>query len=549
VTLKRIIGPSLLFILGATLLVQLPMAIAGRTSVYEWFDPLVDVRRILVDRYVEPLEDEDLPTVMINALLEQLDDPYTQYIPASETAEFNKQLRGVYAGIGAEVNIEDGFLIIVTPMDDSPALHAGVMAGDVVLEIEGESTFEQPVSWCVDKLTGEVGTPVAIKVRHLDETEEDITITRRRITTRTVKGLRRRGEAWNHCVDEGLGLFYIRVTQFNGDTIEELRTALADLVPSGMNGLILDLRDNPGGGLPQAVGMADLFLSEGKIVEVQPREGVAEPISYHAQAEGTMPNFELLVLVNGSSASASEIVAGALQENGRAKVLGTRTFGKGSVQEVRSLNYGAGTLKYTTAHYFLPSGRNLNRNPKTSESWGVDPDPGFVVPVTDEAYFELFRARRDYEIIRVPKDTYQSCVSPDWVRENLKDEQLALGVEALQTRLQTGEWVAVTDDAEDPALIAFSQELDRALKRRASQIEMLQATEERIEELQSLADAQGREPLLPEDVELVDGTITVHDADGNLVGTYQIEGGNVRQALETISMVPLPTLEPAESEE
>jgi len=541
--LKRIIGPSLLFILGATLLIQLPIAIAGRTSAYEWFDPLVDVRRILVDRYVEELDDDDLPTAMINAMLEQLDDPYTQYIPASKTAEFNKQLRGVYAGIGAEVNLADGFLIIVTPMDDSPALHAGVMAGDVVLEIEGESTFEQPVSWCVEKLTGEVGTPVTIKVRHLDDVEEDIAIVRRQITTRTVKGLRRRGEDWNYCVDEGLGLFYIRVTQFNGETVDELQTALADLVPSGMNGLILDLRDNPGGGLPQAVAMADLFIDEGKIVEVQPREGVGRSVTYRAQSAGTLPDFEMIVLVNGSSASASEIVSGALQDNGRAKVLGTRTFGKGSVQEVRSLNYGAGTLKYTTAHYFLPSGRNLNRNPAKSESWGVDPDPGFIVPVTDEAYFDSFRARRDFEIIRVPEDTYEACVSPDWVREHLKDEPLALAVEALQTRLQTGAWAAVTDEETDAALVAFNQELERALKRRASQIELLHATEQRIEELQTLAEPHGREPLLPEDVELVDGTITLHDSEGNLVGTYHIAGGNVRLALDTVSLVPVEATE------
>ncbi|MCP3904178.1 MAG: S41 family peptidase [Planctomycetes bacterium] len=535
-TLKRIIGPSLLFMLGATLLIQLPIAIAGRASVYEWFDPIVDVRRILVDRYVEPIEDEELPTAMINAMLEQLEDPYTQYIPASDTAEFNKQLRGVYAGIGAEVNIKDGFLVIVTPMDDSPSLHAGVMAGDVVLEIEGESTFEQPVSWCVERLTGEVGTPVTIRVRHLDDTEEEIVIVRRRITTRTVKGLRRRGEEWNYCVDEGLGLFYIRVTQFNADTVIELETALADLVPSGMNGLILDLRDNPGGGLPTAVQMADLFLEEGKIVEVQPRIG--ESVTYRANRAGTMPGFEMLVLVNGSSASASEIVAGALQENGRAKVLGTRTFGKGSVQEVRALSYGGGTLKYTTAHYYLPSGRNLNRNPD-AESWGVDPDPGFLVPVTDEAFFDAFRARREFEIIRVPEDEYEACVSPDWVRENLKDEPLALAVEALQGRLQTGAWSAVTDEEQDPALIAFNQELERALKRRASYIEQLHATEERIEELQALAESHGDEPLLPEDLDLVEGTITLHDRDGNLIGTYQIEGGDVRLALDTVSLVPV----------
>jgi N6-L-threonylcarbamoyladenine synthase len=407
VRLKRVIAPGLLVALAASLLIQLPLAIADRSAAYEWFDPIIDIRRILVDRYVSEPDQAAMQEAMIDAMIEVLDDPYTQYVPPAATAEFNKQLRGTYAGIGAEVNIVDGYLVIVSPMDDSPALHAGVMAGDTVLEIEGESTFELPVDACVDRLTGEAGTPVSIKVRHLDGSEEDLSITRKRIVTRTVKGLRRIGEAWSYCVDADLRLQYLRVTQFNASTIDELRAALDGLIEEGLGGLILDLRDNPGGGLPTAVAMTDLFLREGLIVSVRPRVG--DEVVYRANEEGTLPDFPMVVLVNGNSASASEIVSGALQDNGRAKVIGTRTFGKGSVQEVRGLNYGSGTLKFTAAHYYLPSGRNINRVADGVE-WGVDPDPGYVIAVSDDEYLDGFRARREFEIIREPEEGTERCV-------------------------------------------------------------------------------------------------------------------------------------------
>lgn len=539
---KRIIGPVLLFVLFGTLLVQLPLAIADRTSVYEWYNTIQDVRHVLVENYVEAPDEAAMQRAMIEAMIETLDDPYTQYIAPVDTDEFNKQLRGTYAGIGAEVNFVDGHLVIISPMDDSPALRAGVMAGDIVLEIAGESTFEEkPANYrrklneCVDKLTGELGTAVDLLVRHLNGSEETITVVRDRIVTRTVRGLRRVGEAWSYCVDSALGLDYIRITQFNEATVDELKAALDRLQARGLNGLILDLRDNPGGGLPTAVAMADLFLESGAIVSVRPRVG--EETTYSARPEGTLPMFPMIVLVNGTSASASEIVAGALQENGRARVLGTRTYGKASVQEVRTLPYNEGTLKFTTAHYYLPSGRNLNRMSESSVAWGVDPDPGFVIPISDDDYIEMFRARREYEIIRENHEPANVCTGPEWIREHLLDEQLAIAAEALQTRMRGEDWPKLSE--EDAGQVAFNQELSRAMDHRTRLYEQLRRTEERIDSLQQLASESGRVPLLPADVDLIDGTITIHDKHGNLIGTYHIDGGDVSLALETVALTPV----------
>lgn len=539
---KRVIAPALVFVLFGTLLIQLPLAIADRTSVYEWYNTIQDVRHVLVKDFVEPPDEEAMQRAMIDAMIETLDDPYTQYIAPVDTSEFNKQLRGTYAGIGAEVNFADGYLVIATPMDDSPALRAGIMAGDVVLEIEGESTYEEKpanyrrkLSECVEKLTGELGTEVSLLVRHLDGTQETIAVRRDRIVTRTVRGLRRVGEAWSYCLDGDLGLDYIRVTQFNEATVDELKAALDGLQAAGLNGLILDLRDNPGGGLPTAVAMSDLFLEGGAIVSVRPRDG--EEVTYRATGEGTLPDFPMIILVNGQSASASEIVAGALQENGRAKVLGTRTFGKGSVQEVRTLPYSEGTLKFTTAHYYLPSGRNINRMPDSSVAWGVDPDPGLVVAISDEDYLEMFRARREYEIIRRPEEPDNLCTGPDWIREHLLDEQLAVAAEALQNRVRGEDWPALSE--EDAGQVAFDQELSRAMDHRTRLFEQLNRLEDRIDTLQQLAGEAGRVPLLPPDVDLIDGTITIHDRHGNLIGTYHIDGGDLPLALETVALTPV----------
>jgi len=531
---KRILAPVLLIMLFTALLVQLPLTIAGQSSVYGWFAPIQDVRHILVENFVKPPDENAMQRAMIHAMIDTLDDPHTQYIPPSETANFNKELRGMYAGIGAEVNIMDGYLTIVTPMADSPALRAGILSGDIVLAIDGVSTFDLPLTQCIELLTGEVGSEVILSVRHLDGSEQDVSIIRANIVTRTVRGHRRVGEGWGYCVDEELGIQYVRVTQFNAFTVDELRAVLAGLLDDGLHGLILDLRDNPGGELPTAVAVADLFLETGTIVSVRPRRG-RELVST-AQTDGTLPQFPMIVLLNGRSASASEIVAGALQDNGRAKILGTRSFGKGSVQEVRTLPYEQGTLKFTTAYYYLPSGRNLNRL-SDSESWGVDPDPGLVLPVTDEDYFQMMLARREYEIIREPEQPVEPCIGADWIREHMRDEQFAAAVEAIRQRMQNGEWPVLGDD--QGAAVAFDQELHRAAIQRNRLLAQLTRLDERIDQLRGMAADTSRRPLLRPEIDLIQGTLTVRDKNGAIIGTYRIEGGDVDLALNALLLSPM----------
>lgn len=528
--MRKALPPTLLIVLFVALLVQLPIAIAQRSNDYDWFEPLLQTRNILQDQFFVEPDDEEMRRAVIDALVGSVDDPYTIYIPPTDTDQFNKEMRGTYAGIGAEVNVREGYLAIITPMDDSPSLRAGLRAGDLVLAIDGNSTKDKAVSDCVEWLQGDVGTTVSMDVRHEDGTEETIVVTRDFITTRTVRGIRRIGEDWTYGAADGIA--YIRVTQFNDTTIDELTEALEQCAERGYrNGLILDLRDNPGGGLLTAVAMADLFLDAGRIVSVRPRE-VSDEYIYSAESSGTLDDFPIAVLVNGASASASEIVSGALQDNDRAVVMGTRTFGKGSVQDVRALDYGAGTLKFTNAQYFLPSGRSIHRRSDSVE-WGVDPDPGFTMPITGDDYVALMSARRDFEIIRRdPEGSVDETFDPTWIREELRDELLAIAVESMQGRLDSGEWTPVNDV--DPASSAFNEELRDATLARQHYIERLTQIDERIEELRGLATDTGREPLLTADV--TDGEIVVRDASGDIVGRYRIAGGDVAAALETLRL-------------
>ncbi|MEE8153772.1 MAG: S41 family peptidase, partial [Phycisphaerales bacterium] len=297
--IKKTIGPLLLIMLFGALLVQLPLAIADRSSDYEWFDPIVDVRHLLAERFVDQPDDTAMQKAMIQAMIRTLDDPYTMYVPPEREREFNKELRGTYVGIGAEVNQIDGFLTIVTPMDDSPALEVGVQAGDIVLEIDGVSTFEREVNDSINMLLGEEGTRVDIRVRHLDGSEQDITIVRRRIVARTVKGVRREGQAWNHWLDRELGIGYVRLSQFTDATVDELRAVFDQLGKNDLNGLVFDVRDNPGGELSAAIAVTNLFLREGVVVSLKGRKQRSR--SWSADADGTLPNFPMVVLINGRS--------------------------------------------------------------------------------------------------------------------------------------------------------------------------------------------------------------------------------------------------------
>jgi len=535
VRIKKTLGPILMITLLGAVLVQLALANADRSSNYEWFDPIVDIRHLIIERFVDEPDDTAMQTAMIRSMIRTLDDPYTVYVPPSKERDFNKELRGTYVGIGAEVNQLNGFLTIVTPMDDSPALEAGVRAGDIVLEIEGVSTFEQPRDESINMLLGEAGTPVVILVRHLDGTEERITIVRRQIVARTVRGVRREGEAWNYWLDPKLGIAYVRLSQFTNASADELQTVFDQLGNDDLNGLIFDVRDNPGGDLAVAIKVTNLFLSEGVVVSLKGRK--QRERSWSADAEGTLPNFPMVVLINGRSASAAEILAGALQDNGRAKVLGSRSFGKGSVQEVHELPFHRGTLKLTSARYYLPSGRNLSRE-SDSIVWGVDPDPGFVVPMSDDEYRQMLVARREYEVIRAQTNhDGQEWASSQWIQQAVKDRHLAAALDAIQSRLQGDEWPVVGED--EAGVLALEQEIGRWIKERRRIMTRLDEVETRLMDLNNLAAKAGRPPLLPPEIETDDATLTIRDKHGNLIGAYRLEEGDLELALRQIRLSPI----------
>ncbi|MEE2973475.1 MAG: S41 family peptidase [Planctomycetota bacterium] len=475
---------------------------AGKPDDLSWFDPLIDVRAMVMQDHVGEPDPAAMQEAAINAMLETLDDPYTVWIPPRMEGEFDKQMRGSYVGIGAEIDLQHDRLRIVSPLEDSPALEAGVRAGDIVLEIDGTDTLGLGTDRCIELLMGEEGDPVDVLVRHLDGTEEVVTIVRRRIETRSVRGVRRDGTGWDHMLDPENGIGYIRLTQFTDRSVEEMRTALDRLEAAGAGSLVLDLRFNGGGTLDGAIDIADLFLDRGVIVSVKDRNGRGR--SWTADDDEDDRDWPMVVLVNDGSASASEIVSGALQSLGRAKVLGERTFGKGSVQEVRMLPGDQGILKMTTARYYLPDGRSLDRHGE-AEIWGVDPDPGYLIDLDPDDYVELIERRRAYEPIGGEENEQPARVADaTWVEETLGDPQLAGAIVALQARERGDAWPRIGGDPS--AALVRAGELKTQLDYRDRLREELSSVEDRIRRLEagedpdsSSADSSSVEPSTEEE--------------------------------------------------
>ena len=520
---------TILYATGAavcSMLVGLAAARSGRSNAYQWFDPLVDVHSIVTREYVEEPDKDALITSAISGMLESLNDPYTEFIPAKDTAEFDKQTRGEFVGIGAEVRAQDGWLLIVSPIEDSPAYRAGVMAGDRVTAVNGVSTYEKSVGECIEMLTGKPGTPVTITVDR-DGKTLDITIVRERILTPTVRGVHRVDDKWTYWIDPARKIAYIRLSQFAQGSASDFFDAVSSLMKDGLatGGLVLDLRFNPGGLFPASIEIADLFLREGVIVSTK---GRAHPEQkFTARAEGTLPDFPVVVLVNRQSASASEIVAGALADNNRAIVVGERSFGKGLVQTVVPLPSGAGQLKITEQHYYLPSGRNIQRK-DDSTVWGVDPTPGFYVPMTDDEYRAMLEIRRQEEIIR-RKDAAAPTGpdapqwnNPDWILTHLKDKQLAAAVDAIRLRLDSGDWTP-TGETRPPESIAQA-ELNRLQQSRERITRELARVDRRIDTLSRGVAVPKNAELIPDSARLAGGKVDIFDADGKRVATLSITG-------------------------
>ncbi|MFI5378716.1 MAG: S41 family peptidase [Tepidisphaerales bacterium] len=393
---ERIVWLASLFLLSVAALWN-PTS-AQRDSDYLFVRTLVDVNRMVVNNYVEKVDPARLEQAAIDGMLNQL-DPFTNYVPPAKREEFDRMLEGTFKGVGVQLNqLPGGQIEVVSPIDGSPAFKAGVMAGDVILKVNNETMEGVRLPDVMKRIAGDLGSEVTMTVRRTTGEELVLKMKRDEIVLPTIKGYSRNDDnTWNYYVCKNPKIAYIRLTQFTSNTCDTLRSAVADLLKDGTSGVILDLRWNPGGSLDQAVQVVDMFISSGVIVRTK---GLHRPEDVKvASGAGTLPHFPMIVLVNEHSASAAEIVAGSLMDNKRAVVLGTRSYGKGSVQELIPLEGNNGELKLTVAYYYLPSGRLVHRK-KNAEDWGVEPQ--IKVPMDDETQRKVAEERMRSEQFHRP---------------------------------------------------------------------------------------------------------------------------------------------------
>ena len=355
---KKIWGFSLLILMVAAFLGwgRIHRVGADIDSTYEKLKVLADVLAIVEKNYVEPVNIGKVIQGAINGMLETL-DPHSSFMPQEMFKEMQTETRGSFEGLGFEITIRDKVLTVVAPIEDTPAFRAGIQSGDQILRIEGKSTRDMNLLDAVKRLRGPRGTQVTITIMRPGFTEpQDFSVTRDVIPIRSVR---------SRLLEEGYG--YVKINQFIEKTHPDLKKALEQLEgkEGKLKGLVLDLRNDPGGLLEQAVKVTDEFLDSGLIVYTEGRvEG--QKMKFYAQKKDRERDYPMIVLVNAGSASASEIVAGALQDHGRAVILGTPTFGKGSVQTIIPLEDGS-ALRLTTARYFTPKGRSI-------QALGITPD-------------------------------------------------------------------------------------------------------------------------------------------------------------------------------
>jgi len=332
---------------------------AAAADTYRQLNLFGDVfERVRAD-YVEKPDDSKLVESAINGMLTGL-DPHSSYMDAKSFRDMQVQTRGEFGGLGIEVTMEDGLIKVVAPIDDTPAAKAGVMSNDIITKLDDDQVQGLTLNQAVEKMRGPVNTKIRLTImRKGADKPIEVSIMRDVIRVRSAR--------W-HVEGEDIG--YIRLTQFNEQTTEGLKKGIAEIqskVPEDkLRGYVLDLRNNPGGLLDQAISVADAFLQKGEIVSTRGRNA-DETQRFNARAGDLIKGKPLIVLVNGGSASASEIVAGALQDHRRATVLGTRSFGKGSVQTIIPLGSGNGALRLTTARYYTPSGRSIQAKGITPE--------------------------------------------------------------------------------------------------------------------------------------------------------------------------------------
>jgi carboxyl-terminal processing protease len=474
---------NLFWLLGIAAVSLLGFAVtfnaAPQNKDYDDINLVVDVLHQVRKNYVTELSKErerKLIEDMINGGLERL-DPHSQYINPHEWRQFNDKSHGEFGGIGIEVGYDRqnrGLLTVISPMPGTPAYDAGLLPEDTIVKIDGKSAENMRLSEAVDLIKGEPGEKITLTVLHEGSKEPtDVSIIRAIIEIKTVLGdLRKKDnpKEWDFFLDAESKIGYVRLTGFGEKTTRELIGALKGLKEAGMRGLVLDLRNNPGGLLREAVAVSNLFLKDGdRIVSTKGRNRHDEVYDARAeedllravfrdprdaelrnQARGVSlqpaERFPMAVLVNRYSASASEIVSAALQDNGRAVVLGERSFGKGSVQDMIDMEKKTSRLKLTTASYWRPNGKNIHRQPnaKDTDEWGVKPDEGYEIKLKDDEFRDYLIYRHDRDLPPSPKGAKskdkpkdKDKASPDGKKkEPFTDRVLAKAVEYLKTKMQ-----------------------------------------------------------------------------------------------------------------
>lgn len=410
----------------------------------ELYRLLTETRQQLGKR--EDLDKGQDITNSLNAMLPKL-DPHTGYIPPEVVERFRTDTSGKFKGIGVQIRRNDArdALQVITPIFGSPAHKAGLKANDLIVKIISEvdpktgAAYDKPeilstqgmqTEDAVKKILGKPGTKIKIVVEREGEAKPlEFTLFRDTIEVESVLGYKRTDkDAWNYVIDPENKICYVRLTQFSENTYAELEKVMKQLYKDGIKGFILDLRFNPGGLLDSSIKISDLFIDDGLIVTIRHRDG--KETSYVGRSDGSYTAFPMVCLINGGSASASEIVSACLQDHGRAIIIGSRSFGKGSVQTIHGFD-NRSILKLTTATFWRPSGRNLNRTStkgRDEDEWGVTPDKGYETKLSKKEENDLFDHLRDAEIIRA---------GPPETKTEFRDRQLDQALEYLRNQIRT----------------------------------------------------------------------------------------------------------------
>ncbi|MEM7312596.1 MAG: S41 family peptidase [Planctomycetota bacterium] len=352
--------------------------------------------------FVEPIDRRELFEGSMRGMVKELDQ-YSGFVDSKQYTEFMQDLDQEFGGVGIIVDVDPDTdrLMVLSPLAGTPAYKAGLRAGDLIMKIKDKDTEGLTANDAVGVIRGKPGTDVILTILPYGKEEtKDVTLTRAIIPIESVMGdLRGPDSEWQFYLEQDPSIGYVRLTSFGENSARDLRNAFAS-IDGKVDAAILDLRGNAGGLLPAAVDICNMFINEGQIVSIKSRGGVIQD-EYWADEETVIPtDLPMVVLIDHYSASASEIVSACFQDHNRAKVIGERSWGKGTVQSVFPLEGGRSALRLTTATYWRPSGRNIHRLAKSTEEdeWGVTPDDGFEIKLEREAYIEMLKARRNRDV-------------------------------------------------------------------------------------------------------------------------------------------------------